>query len=103
MDRSILGTRIRQRRREIGLTQGALARKAGISASYLNLIEWNKRPIAGTLLHRIAKALNLAPEDLDAPTSRSEQCDPVALGLHAIRGRVELRRCEPRRPRPGAR
>jgi predicted transcriptional regulator/transcriptional regulator with XRE-family HTH domain len=65
MDRSILGTRIRQRRREIGITQTALASSAGISASYLNLIEWNKRPIAGTLLRKIAGALELKPDELD--------------------------------------
>lgn len=65
MQRSILGTRIRQQRRETGITQSALAKKVGISASYLNLIEWNKRPIAGALLRNIADALNLAPEELD--------------------------------------
>lgn len=65
MQRSILGTRIRQQRRETGITQSALAQKVGISASYLNLIEWNKRPIAGALLRNIADALNLAPEELD--------------------------------------
>jgi predicted transcriptional regulator/transcriptional regulator with XRE-family HTH domain len=65
MDRAILGTRIRQRRREIGLTQVDLAERIGISASYLNLIEWNKRRIAGALLRRTAAALDLAPDDLD--------------------------------------
>ncbi len=65
MQRSILGTRIRQQRREAGITQSALAQKVGISASYLNLIEWNKRPIAGALLRNIAEALNLAPDELD--------------------------------------
>ncbi len=68
MQPSILGTRIRQQRRQIGITQSALAQKVGISASYLNLIEWNKRPIAGTLLRNIAQALNLAPGELDGTT-----------------------------------
>ena len=44
---AIIGTRIRQRRRELGLTQAELARRVEISAPYLNLIEWNKRRIAG--------------------------------------------------------
>ena len=61
---SILGARIRQRRREIGLSQIELARRAGISASYLNLIEWNKRQIAGARLRRIAEALDLAVDEL---------------------------------------
>lgn len=62
---AIIGTRIRQRRREIGLTQADLARRVGISAPYLNLIEWNKRPIAGALLRRTAEALGLEISDLD--------------------------------------
>ncbi len=65
MPEAILGTRIRQRRREVGLTQADLARKIGISASYLNLIEWNKRRIAGALLRRTAEALNLPLSELD--------------------------------------
>ena len=65
MQRAIMGTRIRQQRREFGMTQSALAKEVGISASYLNLIEWNKRPIAGGLLRKIADALNLATDDLD--------------------------------------
>ncbi|MEM9012313.1 MAG: short-chain fatty acyl-CoA regulator family protein [Pseudomonadota bacterium] len=64
MARSLAGTRIRERRRTIGLTQAALARKAGISASYLNLIEHNRRGIAGRTLGAVAKALDVAPEAL---------------------------------------
>ena len=64
----IPGTRIRQYRRDMGVTQAALARKVGISPSYLNLIEWNKRPIAGTLLRKIAEALDLTGR---SPAARS--------------------------------
>ena len=46
------------------MTQAALARTVGISPSYLNLIEWNKRPIAGTLLRKIAEALDVSLDDL---------------------------------------
>ena len=70
MDRSIVGARIRQRRREIGVTQVELARRIGISPSYLNLIEWNKRQAAGPLLRKIAAALRLDLEELDAASER---------------------------------
>jgi len=70
MSRAILGTRIRERRRGIGITQAALARRIGISASYLNLIERNKRGIAGPLLRRTAEALNLRLEELDGAAER---------------------------------
>ena len=68
--RSILGARIRQRRRELGLSQAELARQVGISASYLNLIEWNKRQIAGARLRQIAEALDLELGDLDGAAER---------------------------------
>ena len=67
---AILGTRIRQRRREVGLAQSELARRAGISASYLNLIEWNKRQIAGARLRRIAEALGLTVDELGGASER---------------------------------
>ncbi len=70
MPRAILGTRIRERRRGIGITQAELARRIGISASYLNLIERNKRGIAGPLLRRTAEALDLRLEELDGAAER---------------------------------
>lgn len=57
MARLPIGARIRDRRRACGLTQSGLAAAAGISASYLNLIEHDKRPIGGALLRRIAELL----------------------------------------------
>ena len=53
----LTGSRIRERRLAQGLRQSALAREAGISASYLNLIEHNRRAIGGALLGRLAEAL----------------------------------------------
>lgn len=65
LDRSIVGSRIRRRRRDIGISQSELARRVGISPSYMNLIEWNKRQIAGALLHQIATALDIDIADLE--------------------------------------
>ncbi|MEO1601541.1 MAG: short-chain fatty acyl-CoA regulator family protein [Pseudomonadota bacterium] len=65
MARSIVGPRIREARRAQGLTQAELARKVGISASYLNLIERNRRGIAGKRLSDIAGALGLSMTELD--------------------------------------
>ena len=44
-----------------GMRQAELARRAGISASYLNLIEHNRRRIGGKLLLDIAAALDVEP------------------------------------------
>jgi len=62
MARSTLtGSRIRERRMMRGLRQADLARQAGISASYLNLIEHNRRRIGGKLLLDLAAALDVEP------------------------------------------
>ena len=64
MARTLVGTRIRERRRNLKVTQSALARSAGISASYLNLIEHNRRGIAGKTLLSIASELGMDPGEL---------------------------------------
>ncbi len=64
MARTLVGTRIRERRRSLGLTQSALAKAVGISASYLNLIEHNRRGIAGKTLLTIAAELKMNNKEL---------------------------------------
>jgi predicted transcriptional regulator len=84
--------RIRERRRKLGVTQAELARRIGISASYLNLIERNKRGIAGPLLRRAASALDLGLDELDGAAERrvletlneiAHQPDIAVLGAEA--------------------
>ena len=58
---SLTGSRIRERRQIAGLRQAELARQVGISASYINLIEHNRRRIAGKLLLNIARVLKVDP------------------------------------------
>lgn len=49
------GAKVRALRRRESLSQVQLAEKLGISASYLNLIENNRRPLPATLLIRLAQ------------------------------------------------
>ncbi|SLN43192.1 sensory histidine kinase CreC [Roseivivax jejudonensis] len=58
---TLTGSRIRERRIMAGLKQAELARQANISASYLNLIEHNRRRIGGKLLLDIAQVLDVEP------------------------------------------
>ena len=63
-----LGSKIRLIRRQEGLSQVQLAESLGISPSYLNLIEGNKRPLTAPLLIRLAQQFKLdlkalAPEE----------------------------------------
>ena len=55
------GNRIRERRLALGLRQAEVALRSGISGSYLNLIEHNRRRIGGKVLLSIAAALEIEP------------------------------------------
>ena len=62
--RAPIGLRISTRRKTLALSQAALARAIGVSPSYLNLIEANKRQVGGALLQRIAAELGIGIEEL---------------------------------------
>lgn len=63
-ERLMIGTRIRERRVLSGIRQSELAKQAGISPSYLNLIEHNRRRIGGKTLLKLAQALEVEPQVL---------------------------------------
>ena len=54
-----LGSKLRALRRSQGLTQAGLAKVLGISPSYLNLIEHDRRPLSATLLLDLAQRFDL--------------------------------------------
>lgn len=65
MSRSALtGTRIRARRTLRGIRQTDLARQVGVSPSYLNLIEHNRRKVSAPLLGALATALGVSADAL---------------------------------------
>jgi transcriptional regulator with XRE-family HTH domain len=59
MSTARFGARLRELRKRHGLTQAQLAERLGISASYQNLIENNRRPLPAELLIRIAQMFDL--------------------------------------------
>ncbi len=88
----LTGTRIRQRRLDLGIRQSELAEKCGISPAYLNLIEHNKRRIGGRLLLDIARALGIDPALLGSePDASLMEFLALAAQQHggAVRGDVE--------------
>jgi predicted transcriptional regulator/transcriptional regulator with XRE-family HTH domain len=54
-----LGRRIRPLRMRLGLSQVALAKRLGISPSYLNLVENDRRPVTTALLLDLSRALDV--------------------------------------------
>ncbi len=63
---TLLGGKVRALRRQRSLTQAQLAERLGISASYLNLIEHNRRSLSAPLLIRMAEVLDLDLKTLSA-------------------------------------
>lgn len=61
---ALVGRLVRERRLALGLRQAAVARAAGISAAYLNLIEHDRRRAGPEVLDRLAGALGVAPVSL---------------------------------------
>ncbi|WFE74457.1 helix-turn-helix domain-containing protein [Roseinatronobacter sp. S2] len=61
---SLTGTRIRARRNLRGLRQSDLAQMVGVSPSYMNLIEHNRRKVSPPLLHAVAQALGVSEDAL---------------------------------------
>jgi transcriptional regulator with XRE-family HTH domain len=57
----LTGSRVRERRLAAGITQADLARAVGISPSYLNLIEHNRRRISDAVLAKLATVLGIEP------------------------------------------
>jgi predicted transcriptional regulator/transcriptional regulator with XRE-family HTH domain len=63
--RQFLGGRLRQLRRRLGLTQQAMARRVGISVSYLSQLESDDRPVTEAVLAAFGRAFPLDWGDLE--------------------------------------
>lgn len=91
---TLTGTRIRDRRVMAGTKQSALAREIGISASYLNLIEHNRRRIGGKLLLEIAAVLGVEPAALTTGAEAAMIATLREAGSGAAMAEGELDRAE---------
>lgn len=79
-----IGPRLRRLRRELGLTQQAMADDLAISPSYVALLERNQRPLTADMLLRLARTYSLdvtelASEDGEAYARRIAEVlrDPI--------------------------
>jgi transcriptional regulator with XRE-family HTH domain len=71
---ALLARNVRERRRELGLSQEALAHEAGIDRTYVSQVERRMRNVTVTMLVRLAVALGTTADRLlvaDKPTSGS--------------------------------
>jgi transcriptional regulator with XRE-family HTH domain len=90
----LTGSRVRERRLAAGIGQADLARAAGISASYLNLIEHNRRRIGEAVLGRLAAGLGVAPALLAEGAEGNLVQELRAAAVVAAGAKPELDRIE---------
>ncbi len=90
------GHAVRRIRRSSGLTQSAMAGTLGVSASYLNLIERNQRPITAGVILKLAEKFDFDPRSLTgaAPGGGTEAIrrrlnDPLFADLAIDRAQLE--------------
>lgn len=89
----LTGSRIREKRLDQGLRQAAVADAVGISPSYLNLIEHNRRRIGGKLLTDLARVLQVDP-GLLTEGADSDLLDRMRSAAAALGKNVEIARAE---------
>lgn len=75
----MLGHKVRRLRREHRLTQAQMAEHLGISASYLNLIEHNQRPLTVPLLLKLGQAF-----DIDLQSFAKDEESRLVAGLKEV-------------------
>ena len=86
-----LGARLKRLRRDLTLTQTAMAADLGVSPSYLNHIERNQRPVSAQLLLRLADTYDVDLRSLNQGGAADEArlteilADPLFKGLSAPR------------------
>ncbi|WP_439815418.1 helix-turn-helix domain-containing protein [Zavarzinia sp. CC-PAN008] len=95
-EKLILGARLRRLRKTLGLTQAQMAADLGISASYINLIEANQRPVSARLLLQLSQVYDFHLGELSGGGDLQLQAeletalkDPVFGGSAPPRTEVE--------------
>jgi predicted transcriptional regulator/transcriptional regulator with XRE-family HTH domain len=74
----LLGARLKRLRRERGLNQSQMARELGISASYLNHLERNQRPVTAGILLRLAEGFDVDVKSFAAESAETGGANQLA-------------------------
>ena len=89
-----VGERVRTRRIELGLSQDALAEKAGISKSFLSDLENNRRSIGAETLLDLGRAMGVSLDFLmtgEASEDQTQKEIPAALATFAAEEGLSVR------------
>ena len=91
---SLTGSLIRERRLALGRRQGEVAQQVGVSASYLNLIEHNRRRVGSDVLARLAEVLGTQAATLSEGAGGALIDDLRAAAATVPSGQAELDRTQ---------
>ena len=78
---SAIGTRLKQQRTELGLTQAGLAREAGVSPRFLVQLEKGEGNISVQRLHAVCAVLGLSLERLFQGLGPDDRAKIALVGL----------------------
>ena len=79
MNEKTLGQRIRERRKQVGLSQNGLSKAAGVSGSSISLWESDHTAPRGQNLHRLAEVLQCSPTWILFGDEDKTPAPPVSL------------------------
>ena len=91
---ALTGTKLRERRLAAGFRQADVALRAGISASYLNLIEHNRRKVTPEVMERLADVLAIDRSALAEGREAALVEDVRAAAARSDRAIAELDRAD---------
>lgn len=90
----IIGPRIKRLRTMLGLTQAEFARRLDVSATYVNLIERNQRPVSATVLLKLAEEFDINVAELAQNVDASLVNEVVSALRHPVFGDVQVSKSE---------
>mgnify|MGYP000079264474 CR=1 FL=1 len=94
LEKIFAGARLRRLRRERGLTQAEAAEALGLSASYLNLLERNQRPVTARVLLALADAFDVDVRSFATESDRQLVADLQEAAADPVLASLELDRME---------
>lgn len=94
LEKIFAGARLRRLRRERGLTQADAASALGLSASYLNLLERNQRPVTARVLLSLADTFDVDVRTFANESDRQLQADLQEAAADPLLSTMELDRME---------
>ena len=89
----LIGPRVKRLRTTLGLTQAEFARRIDVSATYVNLIERNQRPVSASVLLKLAEEFDINVSDLGKDSDAGLVNDLVGALRDPVFGeKLEIRR-----------